>query len=91
MRPALPRVLFTGEQFIRLANTLQRPDENARERLLPVPAMRGSFFASAAFPTLSITHKKTRKRTATFSSGLLDIAAEDRRGFRLRSLALFGS
>jgi hypothetical protein len=36
-----------------------------------------------------ITHKKTRKRTATFSNGLLDIAAEDRRGFRLRSLALF--
>ena len=34
-----------------------------------------------------IPHKKTRKRTATFSSGLLDIAAEDRRGFRLRRLA----
>jgi hypothetical protein len=49
----------------------------------------GVFFASAAFPTLRINHKKTRKRTATFSSGLLDIAAEDRRGFRLRSLALF--
>ena len=49
----------------------------------------GVFFGSAAFPTLSIPHKKTRKRTATFSNGLLDIAAEDRRGFRLRSLALF--
>ena len=34
-------------------------------------------------------HKKTRKRTATFSNGLLDIAAEDRGGFRLRSLTLF--
>ena len=40
-------------------------------------------------PRHSIPHKKTRKRTATFSSGLLDIAAEDRRGFRLRSLTLF--
>jgi hypothetical protein len=80
---------LAAEQFIRLANTLQRHDENARERLLPVPAIRGSFFCFCSVSESLDSHKKTRKRTATFSSGLLDIAAEDRKDFRLRSLALF--
>ena len=94
MRPALPRMLFPGEQFIRLANTLQRPDEKPTEEALCVLVTWGAF---SCLPDAQITapfgtpmpHKKTRKRTATFSNGLLDIAAEDRGGFRLRSLALF--
>ena len=93
MRPALPRMLFLGEQFIRLANTLQRPDEKPTEEALCVLVTWRAF---SCLPDAQITapfgtpmpHKKTRKRTATFSNGLLDIAAEDRGGFRLRSLAL---
>ena len=51
--------------------------------------MEEFFYGSATAANHSDFHKKTRKRTATFSSGLLDIAAEDRRGFTLRSLAVF--
>ena len=54
----LVRVLLTGKQFIRLANTLQRGDENARERLLPVTAMRRSFFCFCSGPDSLVCPQK---------------------------------
>jgi hypothetical protein len=55
----------------------------------PKVFLRACLTVARPYPSVPQMPKKTRKRTATFSSGLLDIAAEDRRGFRLRRLAFF--
>ena len=76
---------------LRPANHSQRQHHHHRPRSIE----RGFFYALLLTVQITahlgtpITHKKTRKRTATFSNGLLDIAAEDRRGFSFRSLPFY--